>query len=187
MKTAIVDVETTNLNPTHGWTICAVVMNYNTGKLKIFRIDQYKTYGRRKWDDKLLIKSLIDELRNYDVIVTYNGTRFDKKWISTLSLYWGIKPLGEVYHVDVYKVVKRNFKMYNYKLQTLINYLNSRELEEYIVEKTPIDTINYKRAITGDKKGIDYVVDHCKRDVEALTQIYDLIKPYINRMPRQIW
>ena len=185
MKVCFFDIETSNLNPPFGWIICAVIQDLE-GKTKVFRIDKYKTFKKEPWNDRELVEDLLDSLREYDVIVTYYGDRYDRKWISTLTVYYDLEPIGLKYHIDIYREIKRTFKLHNYKLKTLIDYLNSRELDE-ITEKTPIDSINYKKAVTGDRKGIDYVVDHCKRDVSALREIYLLVFKYVSGIRKQLW
>lgn len=189
MKFAVLDIETSNLNADFGFMICAVVKEYgNDEGIKIFRIDKYPQWQKQKFNDKGLVKELVEYLDKFDGIITYNGKRFDIPFIRSRIIFWRERPLKRLFHIDVLDIVRYRLKIHNGKLNSLIEFLNSNEEinVEKIEEKTSINNTYYMRAVTGDRKGLNYLVEHCEKDVIALEQCYDFLKDQINILRRSV-
>ncbi len=188
MKFAVLDIETSNLNADFGFMICAVVKTYGIEEMKVLRIDKYPIWLKQKFNDKNLIRDLVNYLDNFDGIITYNGKRFDIPFLRSRIIYWRERPLKRLFHIDVLDIVRYRLKIHNAKLNSLIDFLNSNEEinVEKIEEKTNINNTYYTRAVTGDKKGLNYLVEHCVKDVIALEQCYDFLKDQINKLYRSV-
>lgn len=187
MKFAILDIETSNLNADFGFVICAVVKEYNNNNLKIFRIDNYKGWNTAKYNDKEMIKDIVKELNKYDGVITYNGRNFDLPFLRSQIIAYDLEHLPSLFHVDVYYATKYRLRLHNSKLNTLITFLNTyRSGKKRLEEKTAINSLYYKQAITGDKKGINKLVHHCVKDVVALEQCYDYLKNEIKTLVRSL-
>lgn len=77
-----------------------------------------------KWEDKRriifqhedqsshsdMVEHMVRLLDEADVVVTYNGDEFDLPWIEWERKLWGIAKPSPFVSVDLYKVVKKNFK-----------------------------------------------------------------------------
>jgi uncharacterized protein YprB with RNaseH-like and TPR domain len=181
MRFATLDIETSNLNADFGFIICVVVKEYGSdNKPKIFRIDQYPGWEKNVFDDKKLVKDVRNYLENFDGIITYNGRNFDLPFLTSQVVAYGYQPIKALFHVDVFYTTRYRLRLHNSKLNTLITFLNTyRGGKKKVEEKTAINTIYYKKAITGRKDGIDYIVKHCVKDVVALEQCYDLLKDQV--------
>lgn len=188
MKFAVLDIETSNLNADYGFIICAVVKPYEMGEPQVFRIDNYSIWKNQKFNDKYLIRDLTEYLEDYDGIITYNGKRFDIPFIRSRILFWRERHIKRLFHIDVLDIVRYRLKIHNAKLNSLIEFLNSNEEinVEKIEEKVALNNTYYMRAITGDKKGLNYLVEHCIKDVIALEQCYDFLKEQINILRRSV-
>lgn len=87
MKTAIVDIECSALEAVGaGFLICAVIKPEGE-KPKVFR---YDTMHCKPGKEKRLIKAIVDELMQYDVLVGHNICRFDFNYLKSRAMVFGI-------------------------------------------------------------------------------------------------
>lgn len=175
-NTAIYDIETTNLTANYGIMLCAVVKPLHMTP-KTFRLDLYR--GNVREEDKELIRALIKELEKYDFLITYNGIRFDTKFINTRALFHKINPLSEKLHIDMLMVARRVLRTNNRRLDTIVNFF---DLEE---KKTAIDPKYWRWAMMGDREAMDQVCIHCVQDTKTLELVYEKLAPYIKNVRKQ--
>lgn len=57
-----------------------------------------------------MVEHMVRLLDEADIVVTYNGDEFDLPWIEWERKLWGIPKNSPFISVDLYKVVKKNFK-----------------------------------------------------------------------------
>ena len=74
-------------------------------------------------DDLHVVVKLIEAINNSDVIVTFNGKKFDTKKLNTRALYWGLPPVVYPRHIDLMQDAKRLFKFPSNSMQNISNYL----------------------------------------------------------------
>ena len=184
MLFASLDIETSNLNADFGYILCAVVKPYRD-KPKIFRIDDYKEWVSAKYNDKPMIKELVKHLNTFDGLVTYFGRYFDIPFLRSQIIAYDLPRIKDMFHIDVHQLVRYKLKLHNNKLQTLIEYLNTyRSGKKRIEEKTHINALYYRKAVTGDRSGINELSRHCIKDVIALEQCYDFLKSEMRALSR---
>jgi uncharacterized protein YprB with RNaseH-like and TPR domain len=180
MRTAMLDLETSNLNADYGIILCGV-FKPTEGKPVIFRIDKTSTYKARPWDDGELVKQIAKYIADnkIDILVTYNGSMFDAPFLNSRAMLTDVN-IRENFifkHIDLYWVARKKLRLHDAKLDTVARFLKCK------VSKTHIDPELWNRAMTGDKKSLDYIVDHCVKDVIVLEEVYEHLKPFI----KQIW
>lgn len=184
MQFCSLDIETSNLNADFGFVLCIVCKSYH-GKTKIFRIDDYPEWVDARYNDKPMIDELVKHLNTFDGVITYFGRWFDIPFLNSELSAYGLPEIRDMFHIDLHDYVKKYLKLHNNRLQTVIEYYNTfAEGRKKIESKTHINSIAYRQAVTGDKAGIDKIVDHCKRDVVALEQCYDVLKSKIRSIRR---
>jgi len=178
------DIETSNLNADFGFVLCAMVKPYHS-KVKIFRIDDYPEWLDARYNDRPMIKDLVEYLNQFDGVITYYGKWFDVPFLNSELSAYELPEIRDMFHVDLWEHVKRNLKLHNNRLQTVIEYFNTFPVgKKRIEEKTHINSLYYRKAITGDKTGIDELVKHCVKDVIALEQCFDILKTKIKSIRR---
>ena len=175
-NTALYDIETTNLAANYGIILCAVVKPLHMPP-KVFRLDKYRKDVRS--EDKYLIKALIEELEKYDFIVTYNGVRFDNKFVNTRAMYHNIPLLSEKLQIDLLNQTRRTLRTNNKRLNTVVNFFDMEE------KKTDIDPKYWRWAALGDKEAMDYVTHHCIQDCKTLELVYEKFSPFIKTVGRR--
>jgi uncharacterized protein YprB with RNaseH-like and TPR domain len=165
-KIAMFDIETTNLDADIGEMLCACIKPLG-GKVKSFVVDT--TAG-----DGALAASLREELRNYDYVVTWYGTKFDMPYLTTRLISAGEETLGYMRHVDLYYTSRFKLKLHSNRLAAVGEFMFGK------TSKTRVIGPIWLRAIRGDKEAMDYIVKHCQMDVRELELIFCELVPHRN-------
>ena len=153
---AMVDIESSQLDADFGRLICVGIKPLHEEPIML------STRG----DDRKLAEKVARELRNYDYIVTYFGTRFDIPFLTTRLLVHGLEPLGLTRHVDVYYTVRSILKLASNRQALAVQSLFGK------ADRTDVVASVWARATEGDKEAIQYVVDHCYADLFDLERLF---------------
>lgn len=141
--------------------------------------------------DKRIVKSCIDEMLKYNIIVTYNGDWYDIPYLRAKAVHLGLEFPGfdmmpkvlrsnkvvwrvqpTLYHWDLYQVVKRKIRLSRRSLANVCDYFG-------IVGKTPLDKAVWRAAKYGDKKALDLILEHNVGDIVILEELHDKLAPAI--------
>ncbi len=164
------DIETTDLKADGGQILCASIKPLN-GAVETYKSEIYRPEGG---DDKKVVATIRDRLRDFDYIITWYGTGFDMPFLKTRLLITKQEPLGEIYHVDLY---------YTSRFHYLFNSNRMQSVEEALFDgkthKTRLSRVLWAQAQSFDYKvrikALDYIADHCEMDVVSLEEIFNLI------------
>lgn len=126
--------------------------------------------------DKKIAESIWKLVNEADVVVTHNGNNFDLKWLNTMFVKNGLKPVSPYKSVDTCSVVKNKFRFISNKMDFIC-----RKLE--IGSKIETTFKLWENCMKGDKKSWKKMVDYCKHDVRLLEKLYLTIRPYIKNHP----
>ena len=74
------------------------------------------------YDLDIVVKT-IELIQKADVIVTFNGKKFDCKLLNTRALFWGLPPVVYPKHIDLMQDAKRQFKFPSNSMQNISMYL----------------------------------------------------------------
>lgn len=131
--------------------------------------------------DKRIVASLLKELAKYDIICTYYGTGFDVPYVRAKALHYdlGFPFYGEIYHHDLYYVVRSKLNLSRKSLDNACDFLN-------IEGKTPISKNVWRRAKYGDPKAVEEVLHHNVGDVVILEQLHTKLEGHAKWMKRSI-
>jgi hypothetical protein len=177
MDVAIFDLETSNLNADFGIILCGVVKPYK-GKPRVFRIDDYPLYKKDRANDREVTKAIRDELGEYDLWVSYNGKRFDVPFLNTRLMVHGFERMAPQKHSDIYWLARYRLKLHSARLAVVQEFFGLKK------HKTRIDGMHWARAMAGYRKDMDYIVDHCVKDVQVLEEVYVKMKQFIDKISR---
>lgn len=141
--------------------------------------------------DERIVRSCIDEIKKYKIIVTYFGTRFDNSFLRAKSLYYNIEFPGFIDEVVVTKtgreIYKSNAELYHFDLFYLVKSklgsLSRKSLDNVcdylgIDGKTPLKKSIWRSARFGDSKSIAQVVEHNMGDVKILEELHNRLYPF---------
>jgi uncharacterized protein YprB with RNaseH-like and TPR domain len=165
------DIEATNLNADFGIILCCGFKEIGK-KAEVFSILDYNSGGDLIRAEKLLLRDMHKELMKADVWVCHFGCYYDIPFVNSRLLYHRL-PLVPPNHplVDTWKISRKKLKLRNNRLNTISEFLKTDE------HKNPIKPEQWTRALGGHKKSMQYIVEHCRRDVVVLDEVYQLLKP----------
>lgn len=125
-------------------------------------------------DDSGVIKQLFEVLDEADVVVAYNGDRFDIPWFNGRALMHGVLPPSYYRTIDLYKVVKNKFGLNSNKLE-YVNKVLGFEGKDSMCFQDWMDCWN------GNLFAFDKMGKYCDRDVLAMRETYHKIRGWIHR------
>jgi len=175
MRVAIFDLETSSLKANTGILLCACIKQYDKDGVVTIRADQFKSWKTGKTNQREMIKAVTEALGDFDIFVAHNGQYFDKKFITTVQLQYGIKPdLRFAKFVDPVFLARNHLLLARNSLAALIDYFDIED------EKTPIRFKYWLEAtLDSNRKSLNYIVEHCEKDVIALEAVYNKVKRLI--------
>lgn len=174
------DIEATSLEASFGHVLCFGYKYAGDKKTRVISVDDFPTPAAGQEPDANLLPAVHDLLTNKaDIIVSYFGKEYDRKFLNTRMLMVGLKPLPPLRseHVDLYFTARSNLKLHSGRLQGLSESLGCP------LSKTPVRADTWRRAMRGDAKAMAYVIDHCKLDVDILEWCYMKLRPFIRQHP----
>jgi DNA polymerase elongation subunit (family B) len=117
---------------------------------------------------------LVDEA---DIIVTYNGVKFDMKHLRREFLLAGFPPPSPHKDVDLYRVVRERFKFASNKLDHIAHRLE-------IGEKVKHEGFAlWKACMDGDEAAWRRMRRYNVHDVRLTEQLYERLLPWIHNHP----
>ena len=181
IKIGVLDIETSDLKANRGYIICACVKEVNKknlkGKTLTFRLDDYVEPAFE--DDGDLIADLVSCIDEYDLILTWYGSRFDIPFVNTRALFHNIKVPQRNFRRDLCFNARGSFCLSNNKLVTWGNFLFGKS------GKTTLEFKIWRSAMRGEKWAIDYIVTHCEKDVLETEKIYKKFMPTMGKLRRR--
>ena len=178
MKTGIFDIETSSLYANTGIILCAQIKTYGSKELKTVRADKFKNWKTRKSDNREVVMAVMEALDDYDILVAHNGQYFDKAWLNSACLKYGLPPrLRFEKFVDPCQQARRHLRLARNSLSALLEYFDIPE------NKTPIRFNHWLTAsLDSDRKAMGYIVEHCQRDVLVLEKAYGRTRKLIKEI-----
>lgn len=167
-RIAYLDIETSDLKANFGIVLTWCLKYHGDKTIYSSKITKKEIFD---FDfDKRVVKELLDELKNVDIVVTYNGTNFDIPFIRTRALKWNydFPKYGSIAHWDLYFRVKSQFRTHRKSLAVITEFLG-------IDGKTPIKSETWFKGTYGDEKSLKAILDHNKADVVILEELYKRI------------
>lgn len=178
VKEGYLDIETTGLEADYhhiiSWVIKEKDGEYYTGMITKQDLDD-ETF------DKRILEELIEVLDKFDIIYTYNGTRFDNPFMRSRCMYWGIPfpEFGELQHKDLYYLARRLLRTHNKTLDTVTNFLG-------IKGKNHCMGIEWMCARVGHQWALDYVMKHNKIDCDILEKLHRKLENFAKRTVKSV-
>lgn len=184
LKVGYLDIEASDLNANSAWMLSWAICGRDSRGKKYRTLaydyasyeDMFKSPGVVNRDyDRRIIQSLIQEMKQYDVLVTYYGTGFDIPFIRTRAMILKekfIKP-KTIAHIDLYYHVRGKMSLNRNSLAMATKCLN-------IDGKTHLDFAYWKLAAMGDVKAMEELITHNTEDVKILDDLHLELENVVN-------
>lgn len=193
LRIGFLDIETTDFSATFGYALGYFIKvrgkeQYYSSYVKKENLEWVRARfesGKLKKDDKVDKRMLLDfarDIKNFDIVITYNGDRFDIPYLRTRCLTNGIPfPFnGTVWHWDMFVVARHKLRCGKYpSMEKVAEVL-------HIPGKNHVDMAIWLLAQTGSEKALDYIKDHNKRDVVVLEKTFDRLEGQWRKSRRSI-
>lgn len=176
-KVLLFDLECTHLKADFGTVLCVGWKWLHEKKVHVPSIMDYKGWKRDTTNDSRLLRDFAKLMEEADILITYNGKRFDVPYLYAKFLEHGIPIPPNTAHIDLYWTAKNNLALSRKSLAVVSKHLKLNN------EKTPVTGNAWKRATTGHAQSIKYVIDHCRADVLLLEEAYIKLRPLIRQHP----
>ena len=185
MRTLLFDVETApNISMTWG------LFNQNISLNQLLE-PGYTLCFAAKWLDKkqITFKSIHhdgvdkmlttahDLMSEADAIIHYNGIKFDIPVLNSEFLKHDFAPPAPSTQVDLYRTIKRNFRLTSNKLDFVARHLGI----EGKVQHKGMDL--WRGCMAGDKADWKKMKEYNIQDVLLLEKVYDRVLPWIQDHP----
>ena len=159
------DLETTGLSMA---PLFLVGLMYSSGDDLVVE----QLFARDYTEERAVLVHTAETLKRYEVLVTFNGMRFDMPFLEERWSYAGLEPTGVPIHVDLLPVARRLLKKRtpNHKLQTLERYLCKRK-RIGDVPGSEIPGVYHEYVRTHDAGGIAGVFHHNRLDLLTMLQL----------------
>lgn len=144
-------------------------------------LDDPKILFGSVWDKKSSTKEMLGRMHTLldqaDVVVSYNGLKFDLPVLSKEFIKLGYTPPAPYKHVDCLKEVRRLFRFEMNKLDFVASALG-------IGSKAKHEGFTlWTKCMAGDKKAQKRMEKYNRQDVRLLEGLYKRILPWIDRHP----
>jgi len=178
MKVGIFDLETSSLYANTGIVLCACIKQYGVDRIITVRADEFPTWKNNRSNNRAVVEDVIEILRDFDILVAHNGQYFDKTFLNSACLKYGITPSTRwTKFVDPVLIARRHMRMARNSLTSLIDYFDIQDT------KTPVEFKHWMQAShDGNKKSMHYIVKHCERDIISLEQVYDKVRLLVDKI-----
>jgi hypothetical protein len=123
------------------------------------------------------LRALHTILDESDIVVTYNGKRFDVPTLFREFVLHGLKPPSPFHHIDLYQTVRRQFRFASNKLDFICQQLGLGAKTHH----KGMDLWNEVEA--GCHKAQRTMERYNRNDVILLEKLYNHIKPWIRNHP----
>lgn len=170
-RTLIFDFECTSLNADFGNIICVGYKWLGEDEVHIIAASDPR-------DDKDVVEQFLDVWNQADIIVAYNGVRFDRPLFYAKLLEHSLEIPPNIPFVDPYFTAKSNLRISSKRLDTVARYLGCE------AEKSAVSGRIWKKAMFGDAEALEYIYEHCIADVWVLEEVYVKLMPLMRQHPR---
>ena len=141
--------------------------------------DSLSSEEARGQDDRRIVVTLANMLREADVVVAHNGDRFDIPMLNNRLLTLGEEPLGPVKTIDTLTLARKSFRFASNKLDYLAQHLG-------VGKKIKTDFDLWLDCYHGKAKALKAMVRYNRQDVRVLEDVYHAIAPYVKGLPRLV-
>lgn len=136
-------------------------------------------YSVHKHGREAMVQAAHDLLSEADVVMHYNGKRFDIPHLNREFVEAGLTPPEPYKQIDLYLVSRRVFKFQSNRLDHVTQQLGL----EGKVQHEGFDL--WRRCLAGDETAWKTMERYNRRDVTLLEDLYEILRPWIPNHPNR--
>ena len=181
MRILAFDIEASNLSADFGIILTFGSKIVEDGKVSVLNILDYTGEDRDLIRaEKRLLRDISKVMLDSDVWLGHYACYYDVPFINTRLLYHNLPILPPNFPlIDTWRISRNRLKLRNNRLATISDFLKTSD------EKNAIKPEQWIRALGGHKASMDYIVDHNRRDVLVLEEVYIILRPLVLDHPNR--
>lgn len=152
-----------------GYTLCWSAKWLRKRKIMFDSLQQSKPVD--------MIKGIHSLLEEADVVIHYNGCRFDIPTLNKEFILFGLTPPSNYKEVDLLRVARQRFRFTSNKLDYIAGVLGLGNK----VQHKGMDL--WRDCMNGDSRSWQIMERYNKQDVKLLEKLYDKMLPWIKNHP----
>ena len=153
-----------------GRTICWAAKWLGKGEEMHFQSEHHTSY-------KQMVKEIHALVGEADIVVHYNGTKFDMPTLNKEFLACGLGPPAPYRQIDLLVTAKKKFRFPSNKLQYVADYLNVGSKVKHEGHTL------WVKCMAGDNEAWDMMKEYNIEDVHLLERVYDELLPWLHNAP----
>lgn len=169
------DIETSNFDAAFGLVLSYCIKDGDSDTIysNTISLNDIKK-GTAGDEDRRVVASCIKDMSRFTKLIGFYSTKFDIPFIRTRAVNLNIEfpDFGVIKHQDLYYLVKGRFKLNSNRQENACRVLLGK------TDKTKIEYRFWRGGMRGDKKSLEYILDHNKKDVLDLEKLYHKIVRY---------
>lgn len=130
----------------------------------------------KNFDDSRLVQNIWQLINDCDILIAYNGTKADNRWITSRFLCYNLDPPKPYLVVDPCKVFKQQFGFSSNKLDAIAAQLQ-------VGRKISTTFELWKQCLEGNVQALNQMKEYNIQDVFVLEDVYLKVRPYIKGHP----
>jgi uncharacterized protein YprB with RNaseH-like and TPR domain len=137
------------------------------------KIDHAVLTERSLKAERTLLKTMLKDMKKYDLIYTWYGSGHDIPVMRTRCAYHKLPfpEYMEMYHKDLYYTVRGKYKFHSNRLEAVAHFFG-------VSSKTFLEPNIWIAAKFGVMSAFKYIDKHCIEDVKTLRKVYHKVVPY---------
>lgn len=173
LRAAVYDIETTDFGTESyaGYLICCCILPLDGDDVQVLKLN-FEDY----YDDRRLLVETIKALGQYEILIGHNIAAFDAGFLASRLMYHGLPPMRTHLVFDTYQVARSLAIKTRKGLGNLTDYFGL-EGEKTTIYRSSWNKIRSPRR-DEFQTALDEIVYHCKEDVIANRQLFDVLYPY---------
>jgi len=174
------DIESTDLKANVGYILCWGLL-HTDGTVMSDVVTRQAIRGSQIEPDRAVVASCLQALKSVDVVVTYNGTRFDLPFLRSRALVHGLSfpAYGQLLHIDLYWYTRQLLKLTNNRMGTASSFLGGTDKDSY-------DVRVWNRARRGDPEALEHIYSHNISDLHITQERFIALGPYARWTRRSV-
>lgn len=141
---------------------------FNDGEVQGIRLTPEQV---RDGDDLDVVIDTIRAIEKADLMVTFNGNRYDKKLLNTRALFHNLPPIRYPAHCDLMQLAKREFKFPSNSMENISIYLGQEGKLATSGSRLWERCFNWQDYEECDK-ALDEMLTYGKRDIIPTRELY---------------
>ena len=135
-------------------------------------------YSDERIGHKRMIKAVHKLMSDADIIVTYNGLKFDIPVLNNEFIKYKLDPIRPNKHIDLYRTARSQFQLASNKLSVVAEFL---ELPKQKIKHKGFAL--WRGVLAGNKEDWETMTTYNVGDVELLEEVYVRLRPWVKNHP----